>query len=258
MKKALLYFGISVVLFSSCDLLETEGRHTIRHRVVYVSPLSDQKTESEKTLLLPDTSYIAFILRNNGMQDVQALDSSIKVDLRYSDTTNFLKRDFYDGLRTAYFNCEMALRVCEAQYYLKQINPKLSLVILDASRPQHIQQMMWDSLQGLADKKSFYLAPPEETSLHNYGAAVDASIIDLETGDLLDMGTHFDHFGVLSEPIYEQKFLKMGLLTQKAYENRQLLRKVMQRARLNPITSEWWHFSICNKEEAAKRFTLIK
>ncbi len=256
MKKALLYYFFTVVLFSSCNFFEKEGVHNLQHRVVYVSPLKIKNSLS--TFSVPDTSYIAFILRNYNLEDVKAMDSSIQVNLRYSDTTNFLGRDFYDGLHTAYLNCETALRVCEAQFYLKQINPKLSLVILDASRPQHIQQMMWDSLQGLADKKSFYLAPPDETSLHNYGAAVDVSIMDLETGELLDMGTHFDHFGVLSEPIYEQKFLKMGLLTQQAYENRLLLRKVMQRARLNPITSEWWHFSICNKEEAAKRFVLIK
>lgn len=205
-----------------------------------------------------DTSYIEYIMKNYDLVNIKSLDSSIQVDLRYADTNNFLKRDFYDGLHNAYFNCETALRVCAAQYYLKQINPNLSIVILDASRPQHIQQMMWDSLNVLPDKKPFYLAPPEETSLHNYGAAIDASIIDLTTGNMLDMGTRFDHFGVLSEPIYEEKFLKMGLLTQQAYENRLLLRKVMQRAKLNPITSEWWHFSICNKEEAAKRFALIK
>lgn len=258
MKTVFLYFFVPVIFLSSCNLFENKDVHVIRQNVVYVS--MEQQMEDQAKSLKPnqDTSYIEFILKNYNLINIKKLDSSIQVDLRYADTNNFLKRDFYDGLRNAYFNCETALRVCAAQYYLKQIHPNLSILVLDASRPQHIQQMMWDSLKVLPDKKPFYLAPPEETSLHNYGAAVDATIIDITTGNLLDMGTRFDHFGVLSEPIYEEKFLKMGLLTQQAYENRLLLRRVMQRAKLNPITSEWWHFSICNKAEAVKRFELIK
>lgn len=257
MKNVLLYLLLSLVLFPSCQFFDSSKHHVLRHRVVYTFP-SPQAPSDPVPVALPDSSYIAFILRQYDLVDVRSLDSSIQVSLRYADTTNFMGRDFYDGLHTAYLNCETALRLCEAQYYLKQSHPNLSLVVLDASRPQHIQQMMWDSLQGLATKKSFYLAPPEETSLHNYGAAVDVSIVDLESGELLDMGTRFDHFGVLSEPIYEQKFLKMGLLSEHAYQNRLLLRGCMQRAKLNPITSEWWHFSLCNKEEASKRFVLIK
>src|SRR5688572_13400215 len=154
--------------------------------------MDQQMNDQAKNLKTdPDTSYIEYILKSYDLINIKKLDSSIQVDLRYSDTNNFLKRDFYDGLNNAYFNCETALRVCAAQYFLKQINPNLSLLILDASRPQHIQQMMWDSLKVLPDKKPFYLAPPEETSLHNYGGAVDATIIDLTTGNLLDMGTRF-------------------------------------------------------------------
>ena len=205
-----------------------------------------------------DTSYIEYIFKKYDLVNIKSLDSGIHVNLRYADTSNFLRRNFYDGLQNAYFNCETATRICAAQYYLKQINPNLSLLILDASRPQHVQQMMWDSLKLHPDKKTFYLASPEETSMHNYGCAVDVTIIDLTTQKPLDMGTDFDFFGNLAEPIYEIKFLKSGLLSQQAYNNRKLLRFVMQRARLNPITSEWWHFSICKKEEAVAKYALIR
>jgi zinc D-Ala-D-Ala dipeptidase len=205
-----------------------------------------------------DTSYIEYVFKRYDLVNIKSLDSTIQVDLRYSDTNNFLKYNLYDGLRNAYFNCETALNVCAAQYYLQQINPDLSLLILDASRPQHIQQMMWDSLKMHPDKKLFYLSKPEDTSLHNYGCAVDVTIINTKTDSILDMGTDFDFFGNLSEPIYETHFLKLGQLSPEAYKNRILLRKVMLRAKLNPITSEWWHFSLCKKDEAARKFQLIK
>lgn len=206
----------------------------------------------------PDTSYVELLFKGYDLVNIKSLDSTIQVDLRYSDTNNFLKYNLYDGLRNAYFNCETALRVCAAQYYLKQIDSSLSLLILDASRPHHIQQIMWDSLKLHPDKKVFYLSRPEETSMHNYGCAVDVTIIDTGTNKILDMGTDFDFFGNLSEPIYEVRFLKTGQLSQEAYKNRLLLRKVMQRAKLNPITSEWWHFSLCTKEEAMAKYTLIR
>ena len=51
---------------------------------------------------------------------------------------------------------------------------------------------------------------------------------------------------------------KDSTLSKTAYENRLLLRTIMKRAGLRPITSEWWHFSTCTKEEAALKFKLIK
>jgi D-alanyl-D-alanine dipeptidase len=255
--------GVYILILSwflaGCDLKTDQHTHVIKRRKVYViEEKPDSSARILKKTVNADTSYIEYLFKGYDLVNIKALDSTIVVDLRYSDTNNFLKRNLYDGLRNAYFNCETALRICAAQYYLKQVNPKLSLVVLDASRPQHIQQMMWDSLKLHPDKKYFYLSPPEATSLHNYGCAVDATIIDLSTNTLLDMGTEYDFFGNLAEPIYEIHFLKNGGLSYTAYENRLLLRKVMQRAKMNPITSEWWHFSMCKKQEAIEKFKLIK
>jgi D-alanyl-D-alanine dipeptidase len=205
-----------------------------------------------------DTSYIEYVFRAYDLVNIKTVDSTIEVNLRYADTNNFMKRNLYDGLRKAYFTCEMAIKVCAAQYFLKKANPHLSLVILDASRPQHIQKLMWDSLKMPPLTKFSYLSPPKETSLHNYGCAVDATIRDLRTGALLDMGTEYDVFEKLSQPVYEVHFLKTGELSREAFQNRRLLRMVMQRAKLNPINSEWWHFSSVTREEAMERFPLIK
>lgn len=247
------YSLIFILIIFGCREKEPDTTVKLVKRVVYVIPDS----VPAKKVVDGDTSYLSVLFKRYGFIDIQTLDSSIHVKLKYADTSNFLKRDFYDGLTKAYFPCEVATRICNAQYFLKQYNSSFSLLILDAARPLHVQQMMWDSLRMPPDKKFNYLAPAYNVSLHNYGCAVDITIID-STGKELDMGSEFDHFGKLSEPAYEWQFLKSGKLSKEAWENRKLLRKVMQSAKLNPITSEWWHFNFCSKEYAAAAFTLIK
>jgi zinc D-Ala-D-Ala dipeptidase len=205
-----------------------------------------------------DTSYLEFVFRRFELVNIHSLDSSILVRLQYSDTNNFLRKNLYDGLRRAYFNCETAWRLAGAQYILRSTYPSLRLVVLDATRPQHIQQLMWDSLQMHPDIKYSYLAPPYETSLHNYGCAVDVTILDTVTNQLVDMGSPYDHFDKISQPAFEKQFLKSGQLDSSAFQNRMLLRTVMQQAGFRSIASEWWHFSICKREEAMKRFQLVK
>lgn len=255
MKIFKIYHLIATVLFFCCENSNVKPiRKLIKHTVyIFNYPENDKKT-----IVNEDTSYVECIFKNQGLINIHTLDSSIKVNLRYSDTNNFLKINFYDGLKKAYLPCEVAIRVCNAQYYLKQINSNYSLLILDASRPLILQQMMWDSLKMPPDIKYNYLSPPYSISLHNYGCAIDATIIDLATGKELDMGSDFDQFEKISQPVYEWQFLKSGKLSKKSYENRVLLRKVMRMANLNHIKSEWWHFNYCTKEFASKNFKLIK
>lgn len=252
-KKLSVFFLFSACLFTACDLPEPRNRRLIKNQV-FVTP----QTQPEQPVLAKDTSYLEAIFQNAGLVDIHSLDTSIRVRLQYADTTNFLKRAFYDGLRRAYFSCETALRIASAQYYLRQIRPELSLIIYDASRPQHIQQMMWDSLRLPDTEKIKYLSEPGATSLHNYGCAVDCGLINSQTGELLDMGSGYDTFEKLSQPYWEKHYLSNGRLSQTAYENRLLLRKVMKRAKMNSISTEWWHFSAYSREKALSDFNLIK
>jgi len=257
LKNHFLYFTCLALLFAGCSSDgDTQqaiagGKKPSQEKIV-------KDTVAKLSVAKRHISYLDSVFKDYGLVDIATLDTSIKTDLRYAGTNNFLKRDFYDGLVNAYFNCETAMRLCRAQQYLKQVNNKLSLIVLDASRPQHIQQLMWDSLDMPPDVKFNYLSPPYKKSLHNYGCAADVSIIDLTNGRLLDMGSDYDFFGKISEPVYEERFLKSGELSKAAYENRLLLRKVMKLAKFNGIRSEWWHFSACSKAEAMAKFKLIK
>ena len=253
------YYPLLILLLACCQGRVTEERRLVRYRVFELRDTMEYDGErAPATRVLADTSYLESLFGGYDLVNIRHLDSTLRVDLRYADTTNFLKTNFYDGLRNAYLPCEVAIRVCNAQYFLKQIHPEFSLMIMDAARPLHIQQMMWDSLNMEANRKFSYLSPPYETSLHNYGCAVDLTIINLSQNTLMDMGTDFDTFEKLSQPVYESRFLKSGELSQEAFNNRRLLRYVMTRAGFHSIPSEWWHFGYGNKEHAAAKFKLIK
>lgn len=185
------------------------------------------------------------------------MDTNIRVVLLYNTEKNFIGKNFYGGLDQCYLPCEVATKLNNAQKYLKRDFPFYNLIVFDATRPLHVQQMMWDSLKIAAVEKYNYVARPDQLSLHNYGAAVDIGIIN-ENGVLLDMGTSFDFFGELAQPKLEQQHLASGQLSHSAYSNRILLRKIMQKAGFNPITSEWWHFNSCTKAYASENYKVIE
>ncbi len=193
----------------------------------------------------------------HGLVDILTLDSTIVVELKYSTNDNFLGRDVYQGMQRAYLQPDVAQMLVKAQQLLKEINPDYTLVVYDAARPRSIQQKMWDAVEAPFDEKIRFLSNPRNGSIHNFGAAVDVSILD-EGGKALDMGTGFDHMGELAYPSREQEMLEQGRLTELQIANRRLLRRVMYGAGFWGIQSEWWHFNACTREEARKRYTIIE
>ena len=189
-----------------------------------------------------------------GFVDVQTLDSTIQVDLKYSSTDNFMGVNMYGDLYKAYFRPEIAQMVVDAQKYLKEVNPEYTLVIYDAARPLSAQRMMYEKVQGT--KFSQYVAKPVNGGgYHNYGCAVDVTI--LYKGEPLDMGAGFDEFSTLSHINNESYNLKIGKLSQEAYNNRQILRKVMRKAGFNTYRCEWWHFQHYSKKYMRSNFKSI-
>lgn len=204
-----------------------------------------------------DTSALERYLLSKQLVNVQDEEPGIRVALAYATEQNFLHKVVYKDLNRCYLPCQVAIKLCNAEYFLNRDYPQYHLVVFDAVRPLHIQQQMWDELDMPDWKKINYLANPADISLHNYGAAVDVGIIT-EGDTLLDMGTAFDTFSELSQPKYEARFLQDGSLTQEAYQNRLLLRRAMLRAGFSMMHTEWWHFNATNKATAAVRYGLIE
>ncbi|MCE7061307.1 M15 family metallopeptidase [Dyadobacter sp. CY343] len=195
-----------------------------------------------------------------GLVNIRNVDPGILVELKYSTTDNFLKKDIYADLDRAYLQPEMAKRLAKANALLAKLKPAYKLLVYDAARPNSAQYALWDALDDLkipAGKKTMYVADPKIGSNHNFGCAVDLTVAD-ENGKPLDMGTKFDFFGPLAYPRSEQEMLQKGKLTIKQIENRQLLRKVMVQAGFRANTTEWWHFDGMSKSQARARYGMIK
>ena len=191
-----------------------------------------------------------------GLVDVQRIDPTIQVDLVNSDSNkNYFRKNFYDGLKTAYLQKEVALKLSKAQKILRTKHGGYALLILDAARPRSMSQKMYDQMKGTKYEK--FVANPSKGSMHNYGIAVDITIVD-DAGHELDMG--FSPFRKSTLALYWQYAKKKmgGRLTDEQKKNRKLLADTMTAAGFIPLSFEWWHFNGLPKAEARKRFRIIE
>ena len=163
----------------------------------------------------------------------------LRIDLRYASTANFMARDMYSPLDCAWAHRDAIAGLQLAVGWLATQRPDVHLCVLDALRPQRVQEAMWAALAGTP--LSQYLAPPERGSIHSFGMAMDATLIGADGGEL-DMGTDFDDMTELSHPALEASFLSAGALDPRQISNRHLLREAMQRGGFHGIGTEWWHF----------------
>lgn len=192
-----------------------------------------------------------------GLVNIQTIDSTIAVRLAYTTENNFIGRDVYGGLENAYLQKDVAQKLAKAQAFLKEIDSSLSLVVYDAVRPRSVQQVMWDILDMPINQKVKFVSNPKFGSIHNFGAAVDLSIIDGNV-EPLDMGAGFDDPSINAWPVKEQELLAKGEITQKHIDNRRLLRSVMGRAGFFNIQTEWWHFNSCTRDSARQKYKIVE
>ncbi len=163
----------------------------------------------------------------------------VAIELRYATADNFAGRDLYAPLDCAWLHRDAAAALAAAAGWLAARGTGHRLLVLDALRPQRVQEALWAALQGTP--LLGYLAPPERGSIHSFGMAVDATLVDAG-GVELDMGTGFDDLSERSHPALEQRFLASGELTAEQIGNRALLRAAMTHGGFHGISHEWWHF----------------
>jgi D-alanyl-D-alanine dipeptidase len=179
----------------------------------------------------------------------------VKIDLKYATKDNFMGINMYGKFKTAFLHKEAAEKFKKAVQNLKKEKPGWSFIVFDSLRPRSVQWIMWEKVKDTKDRK--YVANAEKGSVHNYGFALDLSLLD-KKGRLVDMGTPYDTFSDLAEPQLEEKFLKEGKLTQKQVDHRLILRKVMTEAGFIQLSHEWWHYDAKTREELQKNYRIIE
>lgn len=190
-----------------------------------------------------------------GYLNLKTLDSTLVIDLMYTRADNFTGVVLYEDLTEAYLYPTAARAVVKAQQALHKIHPDYNLKICDASRPMSVQKKMYDVVRGTP--KNIYVSNPANGGgLHNYGLAVDVTIVD-KNGKELDMGTKVDHLGKEAHINTEAAMVQAGTISAQAKKNRELLRQVMREAGYKPLQSEWWHFNFVTRAEAKAKYKVL-
>lgn len=178
----------------------------------------------------------------------------IAVDLRYASERNFVGRDLYGALDCAWLHHRAAEGLARAVAVLAERAPGHRLLVLDALRPHRVQIALWEHLDGTGLRP--YVADPARGSIHSFGMALDATLVDGD-GRELDMGTAFDAMTELSHPALEARHLASGALTPAQHGHRELLRGVLGAAGFRGIAHEWWHFEMLDREHVRRHFVRV-
>lgn len=193
-------------------------------------------------------SATALYLNSLGYVNVAEQDSSILVSLMYARSDNFTGKLLYNDLREAYLHKDAIAPLLKAQRLLHEVHPDYNLIIFDAARPMHVQQQMWDVVKGT--RQQIYVSNPARGGgLHNYGLAVDISIVNAQ-GDTIPMGTKVDHLGREAHTDYTA-------INPEALQNRRLLISVMREAGFRSLPTEWWHFNLVSRNVAREKYKVI-
>jgi D-alanyl-D-alanine dipeptidase len=165
--------------------------------------------------------------------DVQRVDTSLVVELRYATSNNFTGAPIpgYEG-KHAYLRDEAAAALALANEDLQREGFRIK--IFDAYRPVRASEAMvaWAQRTNRTDLlRDGYIAA---RSRHNLGAAVDVTLIDVRSGNEVPMGTAFDTFSLAAHTANARG----GFAA-----NRQRLKKALERHGFQNYENEWWHFS---------------
>ena len=174
---------------------------------------------------------------------------SIQSELRYFSGNNFI------GKPIKGYNKDVCILSTQATRALKKVQKELisfnlSLKIYDAYRPQRAVNHFIAWARDLNDtiKKQEYYPEVDKKDLfkdqyiatksrHSSGSTLDVTLVDMNTGDELNMGTPYDYFG-------PQSWIHFMRLTTQQKANRLLLQSIMTKHGFRPYPWEWWHFTL--------------
>jgi zinc D-Ala-D-Ala dipeptidase len=203
----------------------TAGAQQVSFRITPVRPVPELRAEALKAS--PPREQGTF--RKSELVELVKLDPTIKLDIRYAGTNNFLGTPLYTQAR-AFLQKPAAEALLRAHQELEKHG--YGLIIHDGYRPWYVTKTFWDATPN--DKKVF-VANPKEGSKHNRGCAVDLSLYDLKTGEEVEMPSGYDEMSKRAYADYPGG-------TPEERTRRALLRHVMEKQGFVVYPEEWWHF----------------
>jgi D-alanyl-D-alanine dipeptidase len=194
-------------------------------RVTPVRPVDELRAEA----LAATPPVEAGPFAPSDLVELVKLDSSIRLEIRYATTNNFLGTRFYEEPR-AFLQRPAAEAVVRANRALRALG--FGLLIHDAYRPWYVTKMFWDATP--ADTR-WLVADPAQGSRHNRGAAVDLTLFELASGRAVEMPSTYDEST-------DRAYADYPGGTSRQRWHRALLRHAMEAQGFTVNVHEWWHF----------------
>jgi D-alanyl-D-alanine dipeptidase len=186
-----------------------------------------------------------------GLLDIRHLVPDMAEDIKYAGSDNFV------GRPVAGYGAAKCLLLKPAAEALARVENELRrehlrLKLFDCYRPARAVADFVRWAHDLSDQRTkaahypligkdqllgTYIAP---VSGHSRGATVDLTLMQCNGSGKqcrpLDMGTHFDYFGILAHTD--------AAVTPAQHANRLRLRDAMQRGGFSNYPLEWWHYTL--------------
>ena len=194
-------------------------------RVKPLRPVSELMKEARAAQPPPEDGEF----RRSDLVELTKLDPTIRLEIRYATTNNFLGTVFYSQAR-AFMQRPAAEAVVRANRRLKALG--YGLLVHDAYRPWYVTKVFWDATP---DDKKVFVADPSKGSRHNRGCAVDLTLYNLKTKRPIEMVSTYDETTARAYPDYPG-----GTSLQRWH--RKLLRDAMEAEGFTVYEAEWWHF----------------
>lgn len=205
--------------------LAIPGEDGSTFRIVPMRPIPELRSEALAASPPIETGEF----RQTDLVELIKLDPTIKLDIRYASTNNFISTPVYEQAR-AFMQRPAAESLVRAHRALKKLG--YGLLIHDAYRPWYATRIFWDATP---ESGKIFVANPAQGSRHNRGCAVDLTLYDLRSGAPVQMVGGYDEQSERSFPDY------LGGTSLQRW-HRDLLRHSMENEGFHVYEFEWWHF----------------
>ena len=220
-----LILAVAITSVPNFGLAQSEAPASVQSfHITPVRPVDELRREA-----LAATPPVEHHKRKPDLVELVILDPTIKLDIRYASSNNFMSTPFYTQAR-AFLQRPAAEAVVRGNARLKLYG--YGLIIHDGYRPWYVTKMFWD---GTPVDKHQFVGDPAQGSRHNRGCAVDLSLYDLKTGEEVQMPSGYDEMSERAYPNYSGG-------TNEERDRRDLLRRIMESEGFTVYPAEWWHF----------------
>lgn len=149
--------------------------------------------------------------------------------LPYATAENFTGHVIYD-FQDAYLRYGVVLKLAAAARELAQMG--YGILVWDGYRPVYAQAKLYE----IVPDPNFVSPPGVGIQNHCRGKAVDVTLYDLATGELIEMPSDYDDFTGKAHRLCPD-------ITPTAAANARILEEAMERHGLKGYIGEWWHYN---------------